>query len=180
MSEHWGLYGGRERKLVAKECQVCKANFSIPPHLSEKSLYCSRACSSKGQQKAVTVYCAQCKITFQRAPSKVRAKSGLLFCGRLCKEKAQGFGGMAEIQPSHYGTAVTPRRKLLHERGHRCEVCKLDSWMGVPIPIELDHIDGDAFNNEESNLRLLCPNCHAQTPTYKGRNHGKGRKSRKV
>lgn len=53
---------------------------------------------------------------------------------------------------------------------HKCEVCKLSTWQNKPIPIELDHIDGDHKNNELSNLRILCPNCHAQTSTYRGKN----------
>jgi hypothetical protein len=47
--------------------------------------------------------------------------------------------------------------------------------MGQPTPIELDHIDGDPNNNDETNLCLICPNCHAQTPTYKGKNAGRPR-----
>lgn len=43
------------------------------------------------------------------------------------------------------------------------------------IPLEVDHIDGNWRNNKEDNLRLLCPNCHALTATYKGRNKGNGR-----
>ncbi|MDX1993356.1 MAG: DUF2116 family Zn-ribbon domain-containing protein [bacterium] len=66
------------------------------------------------------------------------------------------------------------RRILVEEIGHRCEVCGLSEWMGKPIPIELDHINGDSDNNSRENLRLICPNCHAQTDTYKGANAGKG------
>jgi len=51
-----------------------------------------------------------------------------------------------------------------------CSSCNLSDWLSKPIPLELDHIDGDNTNNELSNLRLLCPNCHALTPTYRGRN----------
>jgi hypothetical protein len=47
------------------------------------------------------------------------------------------------------------------------------AWEGGPIPLELDHVDGDRRNNDPSNLRLLCPNCHALTPTYRGRNIGR-------
>ncbi len=51
-----------------------------------------------------------------------------------------------------------------------CESCNLTKWLEKPIPLELDHIDGDNTNNELINLRLLCPNCHALTPTYRGLN----------
>jgi len=57
-------------------------------------------------------------------------------------------------------------------RAHRCEGCGLSEWRGQPIPLELDHVDGDRTNNQLPNLRLLCPNCHALTPTYRGRNIG--------
>jgi hypothetical protein len=70
----------------------------------------------------------------------------------------------------------TLRRRLVEEglKDHRCEACDLTRWRGRPIPLELDHIDGDRTNNELQNLRLLCPNCHALTPTYRGRNIGRG------
>lgn len=53
---------------------------------------------------------------------------------------------------------------------HKCEKCGIIEWMGQPTPIELDHINGNNRDNRLENLRLLCPNCHAQTPTYRGRN----------
>lgn len=51
-----------------------------------------------------------------------------------------------------------------------CYECKLTEWCGKNIPLELDHIDGSHNNNSLDNLRLLCPNCHAQTETYRGKN----------
>jgi hypothetical protein len=64
------------------------------------------------------------------------------------------------------------RRRLVAEGLMRaeCSGCGLDQWLGAPIPLELDHIDGDIENNSIGNLRLLCPNCHALTPTYRGKN----------
>lgn len=53
---------------------------------------------------------------------------------------------------------------------YKCSCCGLKEWLGNPIPLELDHIDGNSQNNKKENLRLLCPNCHALTPTYRGKN----------
>lgn len=62
------------------------------------------------------------------------------------------------------------KRILIKERGYQCECCKLIEWLGHKIPLHEDHIDGNHFNHCKNNLRLLCPNCHALTPTWKGRN----------
>ena len=64
------------------------------------------------------------------------------------------------------------RKRLIKEEvfSHQCSCCGLTKWNDQPIPLELDQINGDNKDNSLSNLRLLCPNCHAQTPTYRGKN----------
>ena len=54
---------------------------------------------------------------------------------------------------------------------YKCVTCGCDGhWQGGEIALEIDHINGDNADNEISNLRYLCPNCHALTETYRGRN----------
>lgn len=67
------------------------------------------------------------------------------------------------------------KNKILNEglKPHKCEGCGLESWLNKPIPLELEHKDGDHYNNEWDNLALLCPNCHALTPTHAGKNIGR-------
>lgn len=58
-------------------------------------------------------------------------------------------------------------------RGWRCENCGLTEWQGQKVPLEVHHIDGDELNSVLENLQVLCPNCHALTNNYKGKNQKK-------
>lgn len=64
------------------------------------------------------------------------------------------------------------RRRLIKDgfKEARCESCGLREWMGGPIPLELNHKNGDHWDNRLENLEILCPNCHALRPTNGGRN----------
>lgn len=88
---------------------------------------------------------------------------------------------------AHGNIGVTARNISVHLRKYliakfhnKCSVCgwsKKHPITGV-VPLEIEHMDGDSENNLESNLKLLCPNCHALTPFYKNLNRGNGRKWR--
>lgn len=72
-----------------------------------------------------------------------------------------------------FGRCRRAKRFLIERRGHQCEICKRKTWQGNPIPLILDHENGDASNWKISNCRLVCPNCDHQLPTFAGRNIGK-------
>lgn len=70
-----------------------------------------------------------------------------------------------------YGS--TKLRDRLLKEGYKervCECCGNTEWMGKPIALELHHVNGDNTDNRIENLQILCPNCHAMTDTYRGRN----------
>lgn len=77
------------------------------------------------------------------------------------------------------GRARSYDRKLMrrflvqHYGAWACTECGLINWRGKPITLEVDHLDGNPRNNGIENLRLLCPNCHSVTDTWRGRNIGK-------
>lgn len=64
------------------------------------------------------------------------------------------------------------KERLLQEgvKDPVCECCSLHTWRNAPIPLEIHHVNGNSFDHRLSNIQLLCPNCHALTDTYRGRN----------
>jgi hypothetical protein len=83
------------------------------------------------------------------------------------------------VEQSRYTSSKDLKRRLFKSglKEKRCERCSNIEWMGQEIPLQLDHINGIRSDNRIENLRILCPNCHALTPTWGGRNH-KARSSR--
>jgi len=65
------------------------------------------------------------------------------------------------------------RKRLVSEgiKTSKCDVCGIEEWLGKSLSFELDHIDGNRSNHNLLNLRIICPNCHSQTHTYRGRNN---------
>ena len=55
-------------------------------------------------------------------------------------------------------------------KNNECEMCGLSEWMGIKLNCELDHINGDRTDHRLENLKILCPNCHSQTSTFRAKN----------
>lgn len=80
------------------------------------------------------------------------------------------------VENSTYGGGTYKlKNKLLKEKlfEHKCYNCNNTEWQGKPIPLELEHKNGNNIDNQIENLTLPCPNCHALTETYRGKNKGK-------
>jgi 5-methylcytosine-specific restriction endonuclease McrA len=77
-------------------------------------------------------------------------------------------------------TSKYVKRYIFEKFDSKCSSCGISEWQEKPISLQLEHIDGNAVNQTEDNLTLLCPNCHSQTESYAGKNRGKGRHSRRI
>jgi len=118
----------------------------------------------KETHRATYTYCSNaCQLEYQRQEY-------------IKKWQAGEVGGLQTI-----GTVSVHIKKYLRRKyGNKCCLCgwsKINTKTGQ-VPLVADHKDGNWRNNAESNLRLLCPNCDALTPTYAGLNRGNGRKNR--
>jgi len=76
------------------------------------------------------------------------------------------------IKNSTYTSTTKLKDRLFKEKylEKKCYECELTEWRGKDIPLELEHKNGDNTDNRLLNLTVLCPNCHAQTKTYRGKN----------
>ncbi len=102
---------------------------------------------------------------------------------KYCSNKCQGEYTRRTISLPKFEQGLIAdrnklRRILTEQRGYNCEVCNISDWQGEPITLQVDHINGNPGNHKPINLRLICPNCHSQTPYFSGRNRGNGRGSR--
>lgn len=62
------------------------------------------------------------------------------------------------------------KKRVILEQNNKCNHCGIDSWNGQQIILEIEHKDGNNINNSRNNLEAICPNCHSQTLTWRGKN----------
>ncbi len=179
-------YQDRMRNVIKsrneKGCKQCGNVFMHPINV-----FCSSSCAAtfnntmrsprepkdgKRGYKQSSKKCEMCT-------GKFCARGMQKFCSTKCMGLAKRNETNRKIEDGEVHHPPTLRRYLLEKHGHHCFECKRKEWNCQSIPLELDHIDGDHKNNFPENLRMLCPNCHALTPTFKAKNRGHGRHKRR-
>ena len=73
---------------------------------------------------------------------------------------------LAGMHPQYHSSTLRKRMIAEGARKHQCETCGHSEWNGRPIPLTLHHVDGNHCNNNDSNIQILCYNCHAQTENF--------------
>lgn len=109
------------------------------------------------------------------------------FCNNYCQNEYQYTqyikrwkNGLETGLKGKYSISNYIVRYLFEKYNGQCSRCGWheENPYTHKVPLEIEHIDGNYKNNNESNLDLICPNCHSLTATYKGANKGHGRKER--
>lgn len=197
MKQYWGrIYRKRsldkyyESPVICKNCgKIIRIRENEPPGVTRKKIFCSRKCSviynntKYPKRKRKKKYCKFCNKEL------IGKKRQNTFCNQSCHQKyktkiyiEKWLAGKVSGAKGNGGYSISKRVRdyLLKKANYQCSRCgwsKVNSCTGN-IPLEIDHIDGNWKNNRPENLRVLCPNCHSLTKTYRGANSGKGRGSK--
>ena len=157
-------------KCICKNCG--KEHEKQPNQVNKlKNTFCSKSCSAiyNNSLRTKLKYCLHCNTQLVNKHPKAK------YCSHKCQFDYQ------RQKTIEKGTA-SPRTIKIHlqKTNNKCSICGLtNSWNDKPLTLVLDHIDGNSDNNSIDNLRLVCPNCDSQLPTFKSRNKGNGRHYRR-
>lgn len=163
----------KARLRYAKTPRKCPRCEALIPYERRSNKFCTASCGAiwaNAKRVFPLRRCEGCGCALKRGGKK--------FCSNACQCRKQWNARVAEINATGKMPSTEPRcarRYLAETYGWQCVICKITSWQGQPTPLVLDHIDGNSDDWRVANLRLICPNCDAQTPTYKARNRGNGR-----
>lgn len=164
-------------------CAFCDSRL---PYEKRKNKYCDHSCAAKQTNLGVTrnpkkherrTNCLKCDGRI--------SGSGRIYCSKRCAgaHKEDKFIGAFLSNSLKAGSSTTRalRKYLIRTLGERCQECEWAKKHSITgrVPLEVDHKDGNAENNHPANVWLLCPGCHALTPTFRNLNKGNGRSARR-
>jgi hypothetical protein len=120
--------------------------------------------------------CLHCSNEFTR---KYYSSTPPKYCSNRCQHDRRIIASNEGFDQGEVVYFETQKRILTERFGYQCATCSINEWHGQTLVLQVDHIDGDPGNNKGGNLRLLCPNCHSLTPTYKGGNKNNPKQDRR-
>jgi hypothetical protein len=150
--------------LSPKICKQCKRSLI---YQDRRKMFCNLSCAAtynnlrKPKIKRQTLSCLQCQNTIEFCRA-----SRMLFCSIECHALYKwNTISLPRIKSGNASGTLIKKYYIL--TNNKCFECSLGpTWNYKPLTLQLDHIDGNSDNNILENTRLLCPNCHTQTPIW--------------
>lgn len=175
-----------KRELILEqwvsEKHICEKCEKVMTEKFGSGRFCSRACANSRDKSNV----AKTRIRVTKIPriyvcencgkEFYKQKGSGKFC---CKECSSAYHSKKRYEEYLKDNSITwgqqhmrnYKKYFLEEQNHCCAICGMkDEWNGKQLVFVLDHIDGNADNNNRDNLRLICPNCDSQLDTFKSKN----------
>jgi len=157
-----------------KTCPKCNATHK------KTGLFCSRSCANSRKFSIESrLKKSESNKEYWKSLSEEQQKEKIDLLCKSAKDKHKEYWNNFKRDNFESLGNASKKKILYEERGEFCERCGINEWQGEKLTLQLDHIDGNKYNNIRNNLRILCPNCHSLTPTYAGKNqipHNKGKK----
>lgn len=167
------------KKSRSRICTQCSNDFECKDY---RQRFCSQSCAATFNNKGVRRHgkspkkCPRCENPVSNPMSKHCSE----LCHNISLREIRTMAWLETGQATIGGRGHYIRQYIFDDQGGLCAICEMaDSWQGKKLVFILDHIDGNAENNHRDNLRLVCPNCDSQLPTYKSKNKGNGRHKRR-
>ena len=159
-----------------KRCAFCNKALDYEKRYNK---FCDHVCAAK-QNNATRKRNGKYPRSFITCMNCGKATFNYRYCSGECHRQAAWQKRKGEIEVNGFVDHKWVARKYLKEvRGNKCEICGILDWTGQELTLIMDHINGNPYDWSMVNLRLICPNCDSLTATYKGRNKGNGRHSRR-
>lgn len=157
-------------------CENCKKQTKFKQLGRGYNKFCGQSCSAiyfnlkRGKKKSPCQSCG----------SPIIKRNSTLFCSNKCFQIFRFTTRLnlwlnGEFKPDNR----VIRKFLITLYGNKCSECGTLKWCGKDLILEVEHKNGNGDDTLPANVCLICPNCHSQTSTYKGKNFGKGRYKRR-
>lgn len=154
---------------ICKELNISKGTVGY--HLKDSKIIVKRIHSEETKKKIGNKQKGIKKKVSNKIKIVLRKQDGYENPRRFDYTKV--LNGIEKINSTYYNSHTQRIKKWIFDKKikeYQCEICSISEYNNKKISLELDHIDGNMNNNKLENLRILCPNCHSQTDTYKGKN----------
>lgn len=162
-------------KTYFKSPKLCKYCKSILSYKQRRNKFCSHKCAARANNRPGR------HIRGTQFSKCLRCGNPLKHHGLMhasCRAENYKEIIIKTVESGDYSNFKIVRKYIILTRGYKCEQCSLIEWENCKISLEIHHIDGNSKNNDPSNLKLLCPNCHSITNNYKSKNVGNGNRER--